>query len=912
MGPATTAALEAAGASTLTLRGLTAGGIQLYMTPVSSPPKAVTPAAGAARGSGPVFWGGGSVLRHPSWAPSPPPQQEREGAVIVGPAAPRQRGAAPPAQEGVSAFAIARASLPESAAGATPRGRAPARGPTGMLAAAPRPAVIPRTLAVLHARGSEPAAGTPAGMTSSRFTGEPCESVVIVCALAGFPGTVLVLGGPEPALPGARGSFERSSALTAAQRLAATLFQPPPIPWRAGQLGDMHVHLATVASLRAAVNIALRAGLAASNLTPGGRAHAATLEPDIPLADAPTALREEVWLQLCAVCDSVHGALRAALLSAPPRCGDANWFKSWAIPVSAADAFTDVPADARGRPTAPPPSMDFAQFSHNGAAFDPPCTARPALPARQHPTLVPRSINCILTGAAINAIQGWISHELTDLRAYSLNSTRDRRRNRPLALGAEALQPGATGFVWDLHCSPPVPLALHETARTTLDGARFSEMMGPDYPDQALISAVAEGVVYGAEIAHQIVLLPNLLSMANGMETVRAEIERMASLLNRLTLHESLPCVPIRVNPQGSLPLRPSELWKNAFIFLDSDGVARLASESVLGFGMAAASNYAQQLATAVAREVARRMDCSEAPILDEMRRSGPPPLIALLSRRDALSARTGREQARLFSLAVYTDDAKGEVCLELGLLRAHPRKRRIGQWLITLGIGFALTLGIVCIPSAKRILHGEAVPFTDFGRVAGLLEHFKSALDLLGSLSYNLYDGFPLGLLDPGAPIASSAAMIDSCRRWMHVLRTSTCNSFAPSAYSGRPALTGSAQILVFSDASKLGIGVFCQGLYAYLELEGEATLLPMAVLKFVALFLAVLALCHVVRGLGAAWHTDSSVVRAVVANMSASSVLTRLVHLALLESPEWAELSVESRMALIETECNIYAARA
>ncbi|KAJ1616998.1 hypothetical protein T492DRAFT_894447 [Pavlovales sp. CCMP2436] len=712
-----------------------------------------------------------------------------------------------------------------------------------------------------------------------------------------------------PALPGARGSFERAGALTTAQHKHIYLAFAP--AGTAAAPGARWAFCGAVASLRSAVNIDLRAGLAALNLAPAPSSgmscesfgeYVACIGRSVQRSLSPAAQRARRARSQLRLKDLRAELLGAFALEATVQAlesdgrADADWFRSWAdaIPSSAAAAFGDVPANAHDRPMAPPPSMDFADFSHNGAAFDPPRSVRSALPARQRPALVPRSINYILMSAAIDAIDGWISRELADLRAHSLDLPLARRRNRPLALGAEDLQPGAAGF----------------TVRTTLDGARFAKLMGPDYPDQALTSVVSEGVVYDAEIEHQIVLLPNLLSMANVMETVRAEIERMASL-NRVTLHTFLlypmpphhrlqlaahcplssadgdPVISISAAadikgtaedgrsqrlPRGVKPdvagYRTDAAILQRCAIATGEQLLGFCDHCVLGFGMAASSNYAQRLATAVAREVARRMDSAEAPILDEMRRSGSPPLLALLSRQDALSARTGREQARLFSLA-------------------------IGQWLITLGIGFALTLEIVCGLAAKvltatsalqRILHGEVVSFTDFRRVTGLLEHFKSALDLLGSLSYSFYDDSQLGLLDPCAPIATSAAMIDSCRRWMGVLRTSTCNSFAPSVYSGRPALTGSARILVYSDASELGLGVFCHVFYVYHELEDSAALLPMAVLEFVALFLAVLKLSHFVRGLGVAWHTYSSVVRAIVTKMSASSVLTRLVHFALL----------------------------
>ena len=75
---------------------------------------------------------------------------------------------------------------------------------------------------------------------------------------------------------------------------------------------------------------------------------------------------------------------------------------------------------------------------------------------------------------------------------------------------------------------------------------------------------------------------------------------------------------------------------------------------------MKVASNVAQRLANAVALVVRERMDALEAPFLAELRAAGSDEVKAWLRARDRLSVLTGREQARLYAIGIYTDDSHG------------------------------------------------------------------------------------------------------------------------------------------------------------------------------------------------------------------------------------------------------------
>ena len=92
-----------------------------------------------------------------------------------------------------------------------------------------------------------------------------------------------------------------------------------------------------------------------------------------------------------------------------------------------------------------------------------------------------------------------------------------------------------------------------------------------------------------------------------------------------------------------------------------------------------------------------------------------------VVTQRHALSARTGRNECRLYSLAAYTDDFKFQVVgikramriifmavwytltRELNLRMAIPAKREAGTSALWLGLRGYATLGYEAIPRAKQ-----------------------------------------------------------------------------------------------------------------------------------------------------------------------------------------------------------------
>jgi hypothetical protein len=74
---------------------------------------------------------------------------------------------------------------------------------------------------------------------------------------------------------------------------------------------------------------------------------------------------------------------------------------------------------------------------------------------------------------------------------------------------------------------------------------------GPHYPDKELLDGIQHGVRMPAGHQMFIVLLPNLISIANGMPQHHANIARMETE-RMLSVHASLPFVPGVLLPQGS------------------------------------------------------------------------------------------------------------------------------------------------------------------------------------------------------------------------------------------------------------------------------------------------------------------------------------------------------------------------
>jgi len=175
--------------------------------------------------------------------------------------------------------------------------------------------------------------------------------------------------------------------------------------------------------------------------------------------------------------------------------------------------------------------------------------------------------------------------------------------------------------------------------------------------------------------------------------------------------------------------LNPLERYKCCYVFLRSALIdAGLESEAkkfsnrfqqdltifteeVLGFGLSASSNIAQRFASAFAEAILDIFAITDTPNIIEAAKTDEQK--AWLEERQRLSKTTGRNQLRLASLSIYTDD---------GFLAAVGHKRFVDFWMLYSKIAFQLNIRFSAIDKQHLSIQ---IPFIGF--------HINS---LAGSLS--------------------------------------------------------------------------------------------------------------------------------------------------------------------------------
>jgi hypothetical protein len=169
----------------------------------------------------------------------------------------------------------------------------------------------------------------------------------------------------------------------------------------------------------------------------------------------------------------------------------------------------------------------------------------------------------LLLPHAIKKIKRWIQLAVEDLkRMHALGRAAGRRHNAVEALGQDCFVPEARGVIWDLRRLDEgiiTPLDFEQPIDTHLSLAYLKKQYDPGplqtYPVQELISQLMLGVRYKDELDLdlQIVLLPHLISFADGCKAIQEECE---SLVDKgwYSLHHMLPYLPFGNIPRGSTP----------------------------------------------------------------------------------------------------------------------------------------------------------------------------------------------------------------------------------------------------------------------------------------------------------------------------------------------------------------------
>ena len=209
---------------------------------------------------------------------------------------------------------------------------------------------------------------------------------------------------------------------------------------------------------------------------------------------------------------------------------------------------------------APPPDTLGRRFRHTAVVYP---TAPLPPPEPQPPPdggWWPNDVTDIVEGWALEEIAAWLRRCLDWHRAGG------PRHGRPdaIALGRDAIKPEARGRLWDLRGGPGHVKLFDPTTEPKRTGLNLDFVAAEfrDCPDRELVSMICDGVRMKTEdMAHQIVLMPNLLSMYAENGGVAAASDQMAGMqdLGFLEFFSFLPCVPFRAMPRGVVPKKGTD-----------------------------------------------------------------------------------------------------------------------------------------------------------------------------------------------------------------------------------------------------------------------------------------------------------------------------------------------------------------
>jgi site-specific DNA-cytosine methylase len=300
-----------------------------------------------------------------------------------------------------------------------------------------------------------------------------------------------------------------------------------------------------------------------------GRAGALAPQAAAPskMADAEDA---DAFLPIVQKMEKWHHEMQQALLGIAEE--DEHWkcppayLHEWAEVVSG-PPLSAIPDELRRRiPKCNDPSLDVLSFTD---------TYKPAktdwmhkLPRQERdPGFCPTRISDILTDEALALLTQWAERALIDLKNYrDMGPQATRSNNWVLAIGQNLFHPQARGKVFDLRNLDPegvreIPLLdFHEDAHVTFNKEFLAQELAK-FPDQELLSFMLGGVIFKADLELQLVMLPHLLSLANGFASVETELKRLQSK-GWYEFFANIPFIPCRCQPQGSVPRKLEDRWR--------------------------------------------------------------------------------------------------------------------------------------------------------------------------------------------------------------------------------------------------------------------------------------------------------------------------------------------------------------
>ena len=403
----------------------------------------------------------------------------------------------------------------------------------------------------------------------------------------------------------------------------------------------------------------------------------------------------------------------------------------------------------------------------------------------------------------------------------------------------------------------------------------------------------------------------------------------------------------------NQLATHPSQWWMSCFVWRPLPGSGEAPPslpgpltfwvEFRLGFGYSCSSGIAQRFAEALLWQFRREFDAEEDLAFDDMLRSLPAsdPRVVWIQRRRKLSARTGRNECRLYSAKVFTDDLSFSVvgiarCLRamrlwksivtrFNLRMAIAKKRQNGTANRWIGADFFSTPGILSVPPEKRVLMlpvleklaaGTDVTWGEFQELAGRLEHVLGLLSEARRRMYFFYGTISRRgrILGRNSIVSTSTELRQQADAWrVAVLTTAGCR--AADCLDVRPHAAPHApgRFVWSSDAAKdgakiPGAGGYMHGYYFSFAWRPQDLSLHITALEFIAAVFAVIVFHPLLRGAQVLGQVDASVVERVVTADRASSPVLQFIHMELLKLPEYS-MPANFNLAHIYGEANIMA---
>ena len=175
-----------------------------------------------------------------------------------------------------------------------------------------------------------------------------------------------------------------------------------------------------------------------------------------------------------------------------------------------------------------------------------------------------RSAMELLTPQARVRVHTWLGKALAQLHCIELKQLNcELLRPQAIALGQAAMLPWARGRIWDLtfeRSACAVPLDVTLPNESNLDLA-FLRRRLEGYPDQNLVANILDGIRFEADVELQTILVPHLISLPKGFESVRKELYRLSEP-GWYKFFEDLPFWPIYLNGQGATSRKLEERYR--------------------------------------------------------------------------------------------------------------------------------------------------------------------------------------------------------------------------------------------------------------------------------------------------------------------------------------------------------------